>query len=623
MCGIAGIIAKNSNNLNENHKDIVSNMINELRHRGPDALGFSQSNKHIFGHARLSIIDLKSSANQPMKSLNGRFEIVFNGEIYNYIELKEELISKGHKFLTDGDTEVILRLWEEYGEKSLIKLNGMFALVIYDSKKKTYFLARDRFGVKPLYVSSNKDHLFFCSEINPIVNTSKDWKINYQALSEYLHFGGSQGSKTFFKNIIQIDPGHIMIISPDSESNKKYASLPSSLDQTYIDKDLILDTLQNAVSIQNRADVKTGILLSGGIDSSAIACLLKRSGQEEINTFTAAFEYGNSNDERDLAKLVSEHIDSDHTEIFITSSDALGLVDKVIDSFDQPFGDPAVMPLLKLYEKISDHVKVILQGDGGDEIFGGYDRYVRGRIDNKFLKLLALNNEYLLNFLSKSKYINSNIIRNIKAFSQKNRADFVASYMDQDLPGFSINNCLSDEAKEAKINSNVYQVYNEIIDVDCNKLSYAASLIYADRKIILPNIYLPKVDRTSMQYSIEARVPFLDNELFSLMSSVSLDSLTAGGVTKSLLRDTLKGIVPNAILNGHKKGFGVPIGEWMKRDLGELLLELAPSCPLLNADIIKIELQKHRRGMANLGLSLYKLLILSCWYKRYQYKINL
>ena len=166
-----------------------------------------------------------------------------------------------------------------------------------------------------------------------------------------------------------------------------------------------------------------------------------------------------------------------------------------------------------------------------------------------------------------------------------------------------------------KAKKNKYFSETELTKRDCS--------IYADRKIILPNIYLPKVDRTSMQYSIEARVPFLDNELFSLMSSVSLDSLTAGGVTKSLLRDTLKGIVPDAILNGKKKGFGVPIGEWMKRDLGELLLELAPSCPLLNADIIKIELEKHRKGIANLGLSLYKLLILSCWYKRYQYKINL
>ena len=624
MCGIAGIIGKRGSNVGLSHHDSVSQMIRELNHRGPDAVGFSRSNSHSFGHARLSIIDLSTLANQPMKSDGGRFEIVFNGEIYNYLELKGDLLKKGYSFSTNGDTEVILRLWEEYGQLCLEMLNGMFAFALYDYQEAVYYLARDRFGVKPLYITiDSNEYLHFCSEINPIISCSSERKLNYQGLSEYLHFGSPQGAETMFEGVVQIEPGSVVAMSRHGQSTRQYYNLSSPLNQKSLDKEDLLESLQNAVSIQNRADVETGVLLSGGIDSSAIACLLHRSGQRNINTFTAAFEFGGVNDERKLARMVSERIGSKHSEIYIKSADALELIDQVIDSFGQPFADPAALPLLKLYEEISGHVKVILQGDGGDELFGGYDRYVRGGLANRALSLIPLVNDSMLNFLSRRRYINSNLIRNLRALSQIDNSKFVASYMDQDIPGFPIENCLSTDTARACSGVVAYKKYVDVVDANCNDLSQASCLMHADRQIILPSIYLPKVDRTSMPHSIEARVPFLDNDLYSLVSSMSITSLTAGGVTKSLLRETLQGLVPAEILNSKKKGFGVPIGEWMKRELGSLLQELAPSCPLLNHERVSWQLVQHRKGTADLGLGLYKLLILCCWYRKFQKKLKL
>jgi asparagine synthase (glutamine-hydrolysing) len=574
MCGICGF--------NWDNNDLIKSMTKILTHRGPDLGGIYSDEMFSLGHRRLSIIDLSDDGNQPMYNEKGDLIIIYNGEVYNFKEIKNRLKSLGHRFSSRTDTEVVLHAYEEWGLECLHKFNGMFAFCIYDLNKKRLFLARDRLGIKPLYYYLDKDNFIFASEIKSILlaydNLEILREIDLSAAKEYLNLRYISGNKTLFNGIKKLLPGQYAIFENNELNISEYWDVPVpekekiSLNGA---TNKVNELLNDSVKKRLIADVPVGVYLSGGIDSAAITALAAKQKEEAVKTFSVGFDYNDEVDELNKARKIAEHFSTDHHEITINENIS-PLLPKLIWQLDMPHGDPVIIPQFKLSELASKKVKVVLSGEGADEIFAGYVQYKtfmkaqKAKLIPSFVGSSIINNvpvkvlDQLFDYPSsigekgkeKAKDLIEDINDNEKSYEHLTS---IMSKKDNDL-------LFSDNVKDIKLNK---------LNFDNYRKPLLNQMLYYDIKKWLPNYILFINDRMTMANSIEGRVPFLDHRLVEFVNNLPVRYKLNGNITKFILRKSMKNILPNAEIKKH--AFFMPLDRWYENELKSLLDELFSS----------------------------------------------
>jgi len=564
MCGICGILGMDDKNL-------VKKMNNIMSHRGPDDFGYYFDDKFGMGHRRLSIIDL-SSGHQPIHNEDESIWIVYNGETYNYKDLKKDLLNKGHEFYTYSDTEVIIHAYEEYGEVFPTKLRGMFAIAIWDSNKKKLLLVRDRLGIKPLYYTINDGTLLFASEIKSILQYEKiERKVDISSLHNFLTYRYIPGSNTMFEGIKKLLPGNMIVcengtikISEFWDLNAKIVNVQSD---EYYSKHLYR-LLEESVRIRLMSDVPLGAYLSGGIDSSSVVGIMSTIMDQPVKTFSVGFGVGEPIDELSYARITAEYFGTEHHELTAKSSDVEKLLPKIIWHLDDPIVDPAILPTYLVSELARKYVKVVLTGEGADELFAGYEDYKIAMRNNHRISKLP---QYLKNLIPKFARIipNYKIREYIKTISTESK--------DHILWGPLFN-----EKEKRKLYSEYF--FSKTKNINSNNItSYyfqksnmdlLNKLLYVDIKTWLPDDLLLKVDITTMANSIEARVPFLDHKLVEFSATIPYYLKLKNQTEKYILRKSVSNLLPKAILNRKKHGFSVPINTWIEKYLKDMISEI-------------------------------------------------
>ncbi|MEX2014247.1 MAG: asparagine synthase (glutamine-hydrolyzing) [Parcubacteria group bacterium] len=599
MCGIAGII-------NPKEAEATKKMTLAIEHRGPDDEGYFSDEKVALGMRRLSIIDL-AKGKQPIASANGRFLIFFNGEIYNYKELRAELEKAGHSFETESDTEVVLQMFEVHGLESLPRLRGMFALAIYDKEKQKLILARDFFGIKPLYYWENGNQILaFSSEIKSFLDLDGfKREVNDAAVFNYLSFQYNPLEETFFKGVFKLPPAHSMTVDlmTGTAEIKKYwqfAFKPDdSLDEEAT-RQKILETMKDSVSHHMIADVPVGSFLSGGIDSSIIATLMQKiRGKEKIKTFTVGFE---SLSESKEALETSEALESDHHEITVSASEYFKNLPKAIWHFDEPVADPSALGLYFLAREAAKHVKVVLSGEGSDELFGGYNIYLEPFARRKIAWLPAS----LLYFITSLPF----------EFKGKNYARRASQKFEERYIG---NASVFDKEEARKLwkasvpaSLSLENLYRE-----ARNLSESAKMQYIDIHTWLVGDILAKADKMTMAHSLELRVPFLDSSVATLASELPDSFKWRGGVTKYLLREAFKKVLPESVRLRKKLGFPTPLRDWLTRDRAgvyDTILENPYIKAHMNTGYIQKLIDDHLSKSKDNARKIYLLLALAIWH---------
>lgn len=623
MCGIIGIIGKSNEAERRKALDVMS-------HRGPDGEGEWQSEDcHVWiGHRRLAIIDPERGV-QPLSNEDGTILITFNGCIYNYLELAQTLRKKGHRFKTYADTEVIVHAYEEFGEECVHKFIGMFSFAIWDERKKRMFCARDRIGVKPFYYFKSKDRFIFSSEIKAILATdSCKPTVSQQALREYLIFQAALGEKTLFEDIVKLLPGHSMTI--DAEGNilsiAQYWDLQFTADHYHTEEyfiDHLRLLLRDAVKIRLRSDVALGAHLSGGLDSSTVVCLAGDMSlmSEPLMTFTGAFSDGTDYDETLYARLVSKQANTLYHEIRPTARDFIEHIPKIIYYMDEPAAGPGVFPQYMVSQLASRQVKVILGGQGGDEIFAGYARYLLGYLE-ECLKGAIEETENTSNYAATL----ATIIPNLPMLRQY--IPMMRYFWKEDL--FE-----SPEKRYFRLmdrSTGVRNIYNEeffdnneyIVDEFCqifngsDAASFLNRMLYFDLKVHLPAL-LHVEDRTSMAWGLESRVPLLDHRITEFIASIPPVIKFKGGQPKYLFRKAVKNIIPDAVLNRKdKKGFPVPLHLWQRGPLKDYIKDILLSDSSRQRGIFNTsELEKTIEKEKDFGRVIWGALCLELWFKNF------
>ena len=609
MCGICGYIS-------DKNLDIDA-MTETISHRGPDAQGIFKDGELALGHRRLSILDLSQNSNQPMVSQDKRFVIAYNGEVYNFLELKDELKALGVNFIRQSDTEVILEGFAVWGIKLFEKLNGMFAFSIYDRKEQKLYIVRDRFGIKPLYYYCEND-LIFGSEIKALIASNIIKKeIDYQGFYEYLHFGATLGETTFYKSIKKLEPGHYIefdIKKRDFRIKKyklNYEIKPSkdSLQEAIIKT---RELFEEAVKRQLVSDVPVGIFLSGGIDSTAITAFATKHYKGKVKTFSAGFDFDKGVNELPLAKEIATKFDTEHYELHIKGESSIEILEDINYYFDQPFGDAANIPLYLMSKEIRGKQKVVLQGDGGDELFAGYHRYIRLH-HYKIYKSISKAFPLLKSIIPKSssKYKGLRFLYALyQSASDKEMAYILSQEMFDEDPAKLFDSKIESNLKAVNPFKRYQYFYKKF-----KELGAVNAMLFTDTNIILPELYFEKVDRATMANSLEVRVPFLDNDLASYAMSLPGSYKVQGKDKKYLLKEAFRGIVPDRVLFGAKKGFSVPFQYWLRSSLKDYLVDTLSSSPIYNQKIENL-IEEHIKEQKDNGYILWKLLNFAIWIKK-------
>lgn len=615
MCGITGIYNFNNQQVDEK---MLNNMTNSISHRGPDS-GNIYVNKNLgVGHRRLSIIDLSQSANQPMFSENQNFVIAFNGEIYNFRELKDDLIKENYAFRTSSDTEVILNGYIAEGVSFFKKLNGMFSISILDIEKNELILARDPFGIKPLYYLKNKNLLAFGSEMKPIKQLENiNLTISNQGLTEYLWFGNPLGNNTIYNEIHELSPGTCMVISTENITQHSFFD-PNEVKLNQKSEKEIVEDIKNlfdkAIERHLISDVPVGVFLSGGIDSSAITAFASKYYKNKLNTYSVKFDYDKGDNELPLAKKVAEKFNTNHHEVEISGKDLINVIESLVEAHDEPFGDAANIPLYLLTRKLKGEIKVVLQGDGGDEFFGGYSRY--NTIVNKSKWIFVSKFLFLLDLIPSSNNKLMQFKRFLRAISQKEKYKRNALLLTMESKYSNPIRVLNDNWKQKVAGINPFKRYKEVYDLFPENISDEQAIYLADAQIILKDTFFEKVDKPTMSNSMEVRVPFLDKYLATYAMGVSPEIKTKNGEQKYLLKKAMRGVVPDEILDGKKKGFGVPYGYWLSNNLEEHFKEQLNTekvKEILDVKEILSLFNLHKKNKGNYGFLLWKTYIFSVW----------
>lgn len=621
MCGICGILDFSDNiHIDE---ELLLKMTQTLHHRGPDDLGTYTERPVGLGHTRLSILDLSQAGHQPMLSKNRQVVLAYNGEIYNFPELRAELQNLGHQFISNSDTEVVLTAYEQWGTDSFARFEGMFAFAIWDKTKGELHLARDVFGIKPFYYAALPKGIIFGSEVKAILASGQlSAEMEMQSLSEYLYYGTALGENSMFAGVRKLLPGHRIQLTEKGMSIHQFASkydLEPSTDDWLTAKQKTTQLLDDAVARHLISDVPVGLFLSGGIDSSAIAALASRHYQKKLKTYSVGFDFDKGVNELDKARFVAERFGTEHHEIHVSGKNISETIEALVRSHDEPFGDAADLPLYLLCREIKDQVKVVLQGDGGDEIFAGYRRYNVLSAERTWRTLAAVGSP-LFKILPKKPAIDR-MRRFLSTMGHQTSAMRMAMLMTVETLEEPPSRLLSSQALNNLKNTNPFLRYEQMAELFA-KEDPIQRMLFSDCSIILPDIFLEKVDKSTMAHSVEVRVPFLDRRLTRYVMSLPSHYKVKRGKKKYLLREAMRGIVPDEILDGPKTGFGVPYGYWLKEPLAEylksvLLDQSIKEWGLFDMKRLETSIHEHISGQRNHGFLLYKLLNLGLWHRFY------
>jgi asparagine synthase (glutamine-hydrolysing) len=584
MCGISGIIA--SHELGPGREQTVRSMLHSIRHRGPDGEGVAQLENAVLGHLRLAIIDL-DHGQQPMYSDDERYVLVYNGEIYNYVELRQTLTQQGVHFDSFSDTEVLLRALLHGGKQAVKRLNGMFAFLLYDRQTKEWIAARDPFGIKPLYYCTVGDEFVFASEIkalleHPLVRPTRDER----ALQQYLTFQFCLGDRTLFEGVRKLEPGMIMTGRGGQILDvERYWDNDYNIDQYHTEEyftDRLRALVDDSVRLQIRSDVPLGGYLSGGVDSSLVCSLAAGHLEPPFEMFHGRFAEGPAYDESEYAKAVVAEARGVYHEIVPSAADFVEMMPKIIEAMDEPVAGPGVFPQMCVSRLARDHVKVVLGGQGGDEIFGGYARYLVGYLEQALKGAILENQEegrYLVTL--ESIVPNLAVLKEYRPLLAQFWSDGL--FGDMDARYFrlidrspDLEHLLTPDLKAAGDRDALFEDFARIFNHPDTK-SYINKMTHFDQKTLLPAL-LQIEDRVSMAVSLESRVPLLDTRIVDLVTTMPPPLKFQGGRTKHMLKKAVKAVVPAAVLNRKDKmGFPVPLKEWMaagpvKEFVGDVLL---------------------------------------------------
>jgi len=572
MCGITGVFAFNE--IGRFNLPNISLATETLEHRGPDFQKVFVGDFVALGHRRLSIIDLNPQANQPMSAENGRFQLVFNGEIYNYKILRQELSSKGILFETESDTEVLLQLLIHEGKDALNKLHGFFAFAFYDQQKEEMIVARDRYGIKPLYYFEDEDRFIFASELKAILKFGVEKSLDTNSLYTYLQLNYLPAPLSMVKGVKKLMPGQYAVIKKKSVQINAYYELKTTFSNpfqgSYEEAQIQLKALmEKAVEKRLVADVPLGTFLSGGVDSSIISAIAAKK-VDGLHTFSIGYKGHSFFDETEYANAVAKHIGSKHEVFSLSLDDLYDYLPKMLKSFSEPFADSSALPVYALSKLTKEHVTVALSGDGADELFAGYNKHAalyrlwHPGSKEKMVKALGP----LWNMIPKSRNNPvGNLARQLKKFSDASRLDIQSQYwMLASLQSARKSTELLSNKVLEDIDFEAFDSWKEQLLSTLNTHSINQSL-QLDQKLVLQGDMLPKVDLMSMQHALEVRVPFLDHELVAFANSLPEHFKTNGKRKKMLLQDTFRDVLPEKIYNRPKHGFEVPLLDWLRKDL--------------------------------------------------------
>lgn len=622
MCGINGI-AFSSRSEKQINREMLAAMRDEIAHRGPDDAGLFVEKNIGLGHRRLSIVDVAHGA-QPMANADETCVIIYNGEVYNHADYRADLEADGYEFQTNCDTETILHLYEKHGAKCVEFLRGMFAFAIWDKRRNELFIARDRFGVKPLYyVYDEQGNLFFASEMKSILraNAVKP-ELNYNALPDQMANHGTSANETLFKNIKRLLPGHTLSWSDGKIKIEQFWDL--SFEPKHAEKSSAefveewLELFKKSVELRLMADVPLGMFLSGGIDSSAICAVMSELVDEPIKTFSVGFAEREAN-EFEYARIVADKFKTEHHEITITPEQFFKELPNLVWHEDEPLGFIASVPLYFVSKLAQKHVKVVLTGEGSDEILGGYGRY------QKTLKLMKYGEKY--ESLT-PKFLRNAVKSGVSAIGGKLTRTFLTRENDIEnlyFDNFAVfnkkmqNRLFSAETKARIADANPYTNLHEWL-ANSDAESTLDKLLYADTKTYLHEL-LMKQDQMSMAASIESRVPFLDHKLVEYTAKMPESMKISGTNTKVALREAMKNILPDEILNRPKMGFPVPVGAWFRGEYKHIveeyvLSERAVDRGIFNADYTREIVAEHNAG-TNHDERIWFLVNFEMWQQRF------
>ena len=646
MCGITGFIQ--SSNLIGSWEDILLSMSNQISHRGPDSDGiwFDKETGIGLAHRRLAIIDLSPEGHQPMLSGSGRYVIVFNGEIYNYQKLMDDLIALGHQFRGHSDTEVILAAIEQWGVKGAVsRFTGMFAIALWDRQTKSLSLVRDRLGEKPLYYGEIGTAFAFGSELKALkAHPQWDGGIDPDALTLYMKHGYIPAPHSIYKGVKKLAPGSILTVdfsrSDSVITETVYWSIDDVIYEGHInpltgpDEDMIggLEHLLLAsVKQQMVADVPLGAFLSGGIDSSTIVALMQSLSSQPVQTFSIGFDY-EGYDEAGYARQIACHLGTNHTELYVTADDAMSVIPKLPLIYDEPFADSSQIPTYLVSELARQHVTVSLSGDGGDELFCGYTRYFM--VDNIWKKLSLLPR------------CSRRLVASIILRTPVERLDVLFKWLNPLFSKYSQPGRVGDKLKKAAyllsaadpdefyslfttsrvdvdglLMARNYEQEADVLPNENKSLpfnSFVSKMMYKDTIKYLPDDILVKVDRATMAHSLESRIPFLDHRVVEYAWRLPLSVKYRNDQGKWILRQVLNKYVPEKYFERPKMGFGVPMGNWLSgplRDWGEALLDEndIQQQGYFNADVIRKKWTEHSQGVRNWHGQLWSVLVFQAW----------
>jgi asparagine synthase (glutamine-hydrolysing) len=621
MCGICGIVSFHPDMPTD--PSILRRMNQSIRHRGPDDEGYYQDNQMSLAMRRLSIIDLHTGQ-QPISNELGNVWVVYNGEIYNFKHVRAELEQRGHIFKTQTDTEVIVHAYEEYGDECVKYFNGMFAIALWDARRCRLFLARDRLGIKPLYYWAGPDKLVFGSELKALIqHPDTPRRINLVALDLFLGLEYIPSPYTIYENVFKLLPGHTLVVENGQLKINQYWEVPyQPVGQSEAECAEILSNLINeSIRIRLMSDVPLGAFLSGGIDSSTIVGYMSQNMSEPVQTFSIGFEEETYN-ELPYADAVSRHFGTSH-HVEVLKPDYAGLAEKLVCQHDEPFADTSIFPTFLVSEVASRKVKVVLSGDGGDELFAGYDTYLAERLNRYYAVLPGALREHILpRFADRlpPQPAKKGLINKFKRMVEGGALDpalqhtrwmiFLNSADKESLYQSDLRAILQDQLTS--------ELFNGYFD-KASRFDRLAQQQYVDLKTYLADDILTKVDRMSMAVSIEARVPLLDYHIVEFALNLPPYMKLSGSRTKSILRHAVKDLLPALVLEKPKEGFSIPMKHWLTTSLKPMMLDLLSKNSLqqhgyFDHRVVAKWIQEHLVGSANHSHRLWALMVFELWH---------
>lgn len=628
MCGICGKLNFDRTSVSSS---LLRRMCDQISHRGPDDSGIYVSEAVGLGQTRLSVNDLRHDATPPLTNEDESIWLVFNGEIYNYKKLRDELIAYGHVFRTQTDTEVIIHAYEEYGHECLSHFNGMFAFALWDSARQELFCARDRFGKKPFCYTINSDHLIFGSEIKAIA-ADPDFtsRPDFMALDVYLSYGYIPSPMSAFVGVRKLQPGCYLVCKADgTHVTTRYWSPPFVTPKRKISsneaKAELKERIRDAVRLRMVADVPLGAFLSGGIDSTGIVALMALQSMNPVKTFSIGFE-DDAKSELPYARLLSERYHTEHHE-FVVKPDSVDVLPKLVRHFNEPFADSSAIPTYYISKMAKSHVTVALTGDGGDEIFAGYGRYADMSRWNGYsrrcrhLRPLVRAVEWSVDALP---YGNSfaRIGRGLHMLSHDMPSQYALQMSVGLKPSEKRQLYTKEFAELISLNARCSHVFDMQTKIDMDPIEYC---MLHDQNYYLPDELMVKTDIASMANSLEVRSPLLDYELAEFVATLPVELKYKNGRGKWILREVFRELLPDKIFNKAKTGFSIPKAKWLRGDLSSLAHDVllsgsASQRNIFKPTVIARMLHEHRRGTRDWGNRLWTILMLEMWFREFMDK---